>query len=135
MMRPEMSDPDLRPRLDALIAALAPSVAPREIRLKPDSTPGADAADVDAERVATTQIDELLRRVSALTGILGNANGGGWDHVDQLAAKLLLADLAAITSTTRALNDLAATRLAGALADLRAAGVDVQRAVKEASDS
>src|SRR5690348_14127604 len=126
-----MSDPDLRQRLDALIAALAPPVVTRDIRLKPDSTPGAvaDSTDVDAQRVATTQIDELLRRVSALTGILSSANGGGWDHVDQLAAKLLLADLAAITSTTRALNDLAASRLAGALADLRAAGVDVQRAV------
>ena len=123
-----MSDPDLRQRLDALIAALAPSVVTR-------TAAGADAPDVDAQRVATTQIDELLRRVSALTGILSNANGGGWDHVDQLAVKLLLADLAAITSTTRALNDLAASRLAGALADLRAAGVDVQRTVKEASDS
>ena len=120
-----MSDPDLRQRLDALIAALAPPVVTR----------AADTTDVDAERVATAQIDELLRRVSALTGILSNGNGSGWDHVDQLAAKLLLADLAAITSTTRALNDLAASRLAGALADLRAAGVDVQRAVKEASDS
>ena len=123
-----MSDPDLRQRLDALIAALAPSVVTRVAA-------GAEAQEVDAERVATTQIDELLRRVSALTGILSSANGGGWDHVDQLAAKLLLADLAAITSTTRALNDLAASRLAGALADLRAAGVDVQRAVKDASDS
>ena len=128
MIRPEMSDPDLRRRLDVLIAALASPVVTR-------AAAGADPSDADAERVATTQIDELLRRVSALTGILGNANGGGWDHVDQLAASLLLADLAAITSTTRALHDIAASRLVGALADLRAAGVDVQRAVKEASDS
>ena len=49
----------------------------------------------------------------------------------QLAAQLLLADLSAVTSTSRALNDLAASRLASALADLQAAGVDVERAVKE----
>ena len=47
----------------------------------------------------------------------------------------LLADLSAVTSTTRALNDLAASRLVSALADLQAAGVDEQRAVKEVSGS
>jgi hypothetical protein len=124
-----MTDPDLRRRLDALIAALA---SPATARLAP-----ADAAaplDADAQRVATMQVDELLRRVAALTGVLG-ADGRGWDEVDQLAAKLLLSDLGTIASTTRAINDLAASRLAGALADLRAAGADVQRAMKDASDS
>lgn len=122
-----MNDSHLRTRLDALIAALAPAVMARTaIDAAPADPPGADA-----QRIATTQIDELMRRISALTGILGSAEGRGWDEVDQLAAQLLIADLSAVTSTTRALNDLAGSRLASALADLQAAGVDVQRAVKE----
>ena len=127
-----MNDSDLRTRLDTLIAVLAPSV-PVLVSAKAgvDAVP-ADPSGVDAQRIATTQIDELMRRISALTGILGTADGRGWDEVDQLAAQLLIADLSAVTSTTRAVNDLAASRLASALADLQAAGVDVQRAVKEA---
>ena len=123
-----MNDSDLRTRLDALIAALAPATL---ARTAVDAAP-ADPAGADAQHIATTQIDELMRRISALTGILGSADGRGWDEIDQLAAQLLIADLSAVTSTTRALNDLAGSRLAGALADLQAAGVDVQRAVKEA---
>lgn len=125
-----MDDSDLRTRLDALVAALAPVAMAR-------TAVDASSADpsVDAQRIATTQIDELMRRISALTGILGGADGRGWDDVDQLAAQLLIADLSAVTSTTRALNDLAASRLTGALADLQAAGVDVHRAVKEVSGS
>jgi hypothetical protein len=127
---------DLRTRLDALITALAPSALPAVAAAKAgvDAVP-ADAAGADAQRIATTQIDELMRRISTLTGILGSADGRGWDEVDQLAAQLLIADLSAVTSTTRALNDLAASRLAAALADLQAAGVDVERAVKEVSGS
>ena len=123
-----MNDSDLRTRLDALIAALAPTAM---ARTAVDAAP-ADPSGADAQRIATTQIDELMRRISALTGVLGTADGRGWDEVDQLAAQLLIADLSAVTSTTRAVNDLAASRLASALADLQAAGVDVQRAVKEA---
>src|SRR6188474_830217 len=126
-----MNDSDLRTRLNALVAALAPSALPRTVA---DTVP-ADPSGADAQRIATTQIDELMRRISALTGILGSADGRGWDEVDQLAAQLLIADLSAVASTTRALNDLAAARLAGALADLQAAGVDVQSAVTEASGS
>ena len=131
-----MNDSDLRTRLDALVAALAPSALPAVASAKAgvDAVPD-DLSGADAQRIATTQIDELMRRISALTGILGGADGRGWDEVDQLAAQLLIADLTAVTSTTRALNDLAASRLAGALADLQAAGVDVQRAVTEASGS
>jgi hypothetical protein len=123
-----MNDSDLRTRLDALIAALAPTAL---ARTTVDAVAAADPCGAGEQRIATTQIDELMRRISTLTGILGSADGRSWDEVDQLAAQLLIADLSAVTSTTRALNDLAGSRLAGALADLRATGVDVQRAVKE----
>jgi hypothetical protein len=130
-----MNDSDLRARLDTLVAALAPSVLPAGLPAVASAKAGADVSpadlSTDAQRIATTQIDELMRRISALTGILGGDHGGGWDEVDQLAAQLLIADLAAVTSTTRALNDLAASRLAGALADLQAAGINMERAVKE----
>jgi hypothetical protein len=131
-----MNDSDLRTRLDTLIAALAPSALPAGALAKAGiDAVSADLSGADGQRIATTQIDELMRRISALTGILGTADGRGWDEVDQLAAQLLIADLSAVTSTTRAVNDLAASRLASALADLQAAGVDVQRAVKEVSGS
>ena len=130
-----MDDSDLRARLDALVAALAPSALPAGLPAVASAKAGVGASPADpsaeAQRIATTQLDELMRRISGLTGILGGADGRGWDEVDQLAAQLLIADLSAVTATTRALNDLAASRLAGALADLHAAGVDVQRAVKE----
>ena len=141
-----MNDSDLRTRLDALVAALAPSALPAGLsaitsakaealaKAGVDTVP-ADPLEADAQHIATAQIDELMRRIAALTGILGAVDGRGWDEVDQLAAQLLIADLSALTSTTRALNDLAASRLAGALADLQAAGVEVQRAVKEVSGS
>jgi hypothetical protein len=129
-----MNDPDLRKRLEGLIAALAPSSTTARPAIGDVATLAA-APDADTQRIATTQIDELLRRVAALSGVLGAAAGRGWDDVDQVAAQLLIADLSAITSTTRALNGLAASRLAGALADLHEAAVDVQRAVKETSDS
>ena len=122
-----MNDSDLRTRLDALVAALAPSAMARTVV---DAVPG-DPSGADAQRIATKQIDGLMRRISALTGILGSADGRSWDEVDQLAGQLLLADLSAVTSTTRALNNLAASQLESALADLQAADVDVQRAVKE----
>ena len=122
-----MNDIDLRTRLDALIAAVAPTAI---ARTAVDAMP-ADPSGADAQRIATTQIDGLMRRISALTGILGTADGRGWDEVDQLAAQLLIADLSAVTSTTRSLNDLAGSRLASALSDLQATGVDVQRAVNE----
>ena len=126
-----MNDPDLRQRLDALIMALAPVAgAPAATG---DDTSSADGAD--AQRGATAQIDDLLRRVSVLTAALGVNNAREWDEVDQLAARLLMTDLSAISSATRALNALSASRLAGALADLRAAAVDVERTVKEASGS
>ena len=121
-----MNDSDLRTRLDALIVALAPTALART----PDVV-AAGPAGANEQRIATTQIDELMRRISTLTGILGSGDGRGWDEVDQLAAQLLIADLSAVTSTTRALNDLAGSRLASALADLQATGVDVQRAVNE----
>jgi hypothetical protein len=125
----QMNDSDLRTRLDGLIAALAPSALPAVASAKAGIV--ADPSGADAQRIATTQIDDLMRRISALTGILGSADGRGWDEVDQLAAQLLIADLSAVAATTRALNDLAASRLTSALMDLQAAGVDVQRAVKE----
>ena len=125
-----MNDPDLQQRLNALIASLAPPAPAR-----PAIAGDGDAAGADEQRMGTAQVDELLRRVSTLTAALGSNNGHEWDDVDQLAARLLIVDLAAVASTTRALNDLASSRLTSALTDLRAAGVDVERVVKEASGS
>ena len=124
-----MSDPNLQRRLDELITALVPSAPPR-----PATGTDVDSTGAAAQRIATAHIDDLLRRVSTLTATLGNG-AHEWDDVDRIAARLLMADLSAIASTTRALNDLSASRLASALADLRAAGVDVERAVKDASGS
>ena len=126
-----MTDSDLRRRLDALISALPP--APQQTAVFGDQT--SRDAGADAQGIATAQIDDLLRRVSTLTSALRDGNERGWDEVDQLAAKLLLADLSAIAATTRALNHLSASRLATALADLRAAGVDVERTLKDVSGS
>jgi hypothetical protein len=124
-----MNDPDLQRRLDALITALVPTAPSR-----PVTGTDADNTGADAQRIATAHVDDLLRRVSTLTATLGNGTHE-WDDADRIAARLLMADLAAIASTTRALNDLSASRLASALADLRAAGVDIERTVKEASGS
>jgi hypothetical protein len=118
---------DSQQRLAGLIAALGrPSSAPRSIH-RHESAPG-----TDEQRVATTQIDELLRRVTALTRVIGEGNRTEWDDVDRLAAQLLLTDLAAIASTARALNALAASRLTTALADLVAARRDAERTIQEA---
>jgi hypothetical protein len=122
-----MDDADARQRLEALMTAIhRPSAVPAPRRAD-DSVEGADA-----QRIATTQIDDLLRRVAALTGVLGNGAGSEWDDVDRLAAQLLLADLAAVASTTRALNALAASRLTTALDDLVEARRDAERTVQEA---
>lgn len=111
-----MNDADVRQRLDAVMAAIGlPSIA----HPLPDGA--AAPGDAATQRIATTQIDELLRRVAALTGVLDAHAAGGWDDVDRVAAQLLLADLAVITSTTRALNSLAGSRLTTAVADLAAA--------------
>ena len=120
----KMNGPDLRQRLDVLIAAIGPPAVRR--------APGGETATAgaDAHTLADAQIDDLVRRVAALTRVLG-ADGREWDEVDQLAAQLLLADLAAVTSTLRALNDLASARLSDALADLRAASMDIQGTLKE----
>ena len=122
-----MYNADSQQRLAGLIAALGrPSIAPRSIH-RHESAPG-----TDEQRVATTQIDELLRRVTALTRVIGEGNRTEWDDLDRLAAQLLLTDLAAIASTARALNALAASRLTTALADLVAARRDAERTIQEA---
>ena len=122
-----MYNADSQQRLAGLIAALGrPSIAPRSIH-RHESAPG-----TDEQRVATTQIDELLRRVTAVTRVIGEGNRNEWDDVDRLAAQLLLTDLAAIASTARALNALAASRLTTALADLVAARRDAERTLQEA---
>lgn len=122
-----MTNADAQQRLAVLMAAIG---RPSVVRL---SFQGGESQDgADAQRIATTQIDEILRRVAALTGVLGAGDRTDWDDVDRLAAQLLLADLAAVASTARALNALAASRLATALADLAAARGDAERAVQEA---
>ena len=80
--------------------------------------------------MATPQIDALLRRVTALTALLRDRDGSEWDAIDQLAAQLLMSDLAAVTSLTRALNGLSSSRLADALANLVAAGQDAERVLQ-----
>ena len=115
-----MHERDLQ-RLNALTAAIgAPTVVHAAI-----SDDG--GAGVDAQRMTTPQIDALLRRVTAVTALLGTRSGDEWDDIDQLAAQLLMSDLAAVTSLTRALNGLSASRLTDALADLAAAGQDAER--------
>jgi len=126
-----MNDRDLHQRLNALITTLA---SPAGARSATEDS-GGSAAGGDVQRIGTAQVDALLRRLSMLTAALGSRKGQEWDDVDQLAARLLLGDLAAIASTTRALNGLTPSRLEAALTDLRAAGVDVERAVQEASRS
>ena len=115
---------DSNPRLELLMAAIGQPAIVRQ--------PTGDAAvDRNIQQIATTQVDELLRRVAALTGVLRADNRSDWDEIDRLAAQLLLADLAVITSTTRALNDLAAARLAEALSDLVTAGREVERSFSD----
>ena len=118
-MRPGMHESDLQ-RLNALMAAIG---APTVVRVAIDG----DAAGESAQRTATPQIDALLRRVTALTALLRDRDGTEWDAIDRLAAQLLMSDLAAVTSLTRALNGLSASRLTAALADLIAAGQDAER--------
>lgn len=118
-----MQEPDLR-RLNALIAAIG---APTVVRAAMD---GDAAADETAQRMATPQIDALLRRVTALTTLLRDRSSTEWDEIDHLATQLLMSDLAAITSLTRALNGLSASRLSTALADLVAAGQDAERVLQ-----
>jgi hypothetical protein len=125
-----MSDSDLRERFGALIAAIRPPAIGRAASFGGDAQAG-DAADV--QRVATGQIDELLRRVSAVTSVLGKDGPGRWDEIDRLAAQLLLADLAVITATTRALNELAGVRLSDASAELASARADIDRVVRDVS--
>jgi ribosomal protein S13 len=121
-----MNDADVRQRLDAVMRAIGvPSVA------RP-SLAGDDARDgTGAQRIATIQIDELLRRVAALTDVIGAGGRRAWDDVDRIAAQLLLADLAVIASTARALNELAAARLTSAIEDLVAAQRDVEHTLQE----
>ena len=114
-----MHESDLE-RLNALMAAIGP---PTVVRVAIDG----DAAGESAQRTATPQIDALLRRVTALTALLRDGEGTEWDAIDRVAAQLLMSDLAAVTSLTRALNGLSASRLTEALADLIAAGQDAER--------
>ena len=114
-----MHESDLQ-RLNALTAAIGP---PAVVRVAIDG----DASGEIAQRTATPQIDALLRRATALTALLRDREGTEWDAIDQLAAQLLMSDLAAVTSLTRALNGLSASRLTEALANLIAAGQDAEQ--------
>jgi hypothetical protein len=122
-----MHEPE-RNRLHALIEAIG---APAVVHARVD---GDEAAGEAAQRVATPQIDALLRRVTALTALLEGGNDAQWDEIDQLAARLLMSDLAAITALTRALNGLSASRLAEALAALTSAGQDAERVLQSSAE-
>ena len=126
-----MNDPELQRQLDALMIGLMPP----ELTRGADGSDGDEPAAADAPSVSAARIDGLLRHLSQLTSALSADDRREWDQVDELAARLLISDLAAFASVTRALNQLAASRLASALADLRAAGADVQRTVTDASGS
>ena len=118
--------------LDRRLRALTEAVSSSAVRFPPPASADQAVIDgADAQRVATSQVDELLRRVGALTTVLGSAGAHDWDEIDQLAARLLLADLAVVTATTRALNDLAAGRLATAHADLVAARRHADAALRD----
>jgi hypothetical protein len=125
-----MNDPDLQRQLDALMIGLMWPVPTR----RPDGSESDEAEGADPQ-LASLRIDGLLAHVSALLTALGTDDSRGWDQIDDLAARLLISDLAAFASITRALNRLAASRLADALTDLRAAGADVQRALEDAASS
>jgi hypothetical protein len=119
-----MTDPDLQ-RLQALISAVGtPAIAHPAVSA--DGGPGADV-----QRVTTPQIDALVQRVAAVTAVLQRRGAGEWDEIDQLAAQILMADLAVVTSMTRTLNDLSASRLAQALADLAEAGRNADAALQD----
>jgi hypothetical protein len=128
MMR-GMSAPDLRQRLHALTAAIGVPTPPRGVDAE------AGEGDTRLQRLAAVQDDELLQRVAALTTVLTDGDGRDWDEVDQVAAQLLLADLAAVAATTRVQNVLTAGRLANARADLGAAQADVDRTLKNTTGS
>ena len=128
MMRRGMTDADVKQRLDAVMAAIGLPSATRV-----PASGDAVVASAETQQIATAQIDELLRRVSALTSVLGSGNAREWDDGDRLATQLLLADLRVVTSTTRALNRLAAARLTSALDELVAARRDAEHSIREFS--
>ena len=121
----QMSELDRHQRLHAVIASLGLPVVATSA-----GAPGGSGEEADTQRIATEQIDELLERVAAVTRVLSDGHQE-WDDVDRLAAQVLLADLAAIASTTRALDSLTAARLKAARADLAAARRDAERAIQE----
>ena len=87
-----------------LIAAL------ERLRLRPPSVPDTAAA-------TQAQLDVAFARVAALTEILRNDEG--WTDTSRLAARLLLADLGAISARFRAEASEAAALLARGLESIR----------------
>lgn len=121
---------DASERLRSLLSALDGAIRVPRV---PTGRGGESVGGADAQRIATAEIDELLRRVSALTGVLGRRPDSQWDDVDQLSARLLMADLSLVAGVTRALNTQAAARLAAAREGLAAARRDLGPTVKGAA--
>lgn len=113
---------DLEARFRALVEKLG---APA-----PLAVPSAGVEhDADLQAAATAQADALLRRIAALAETL-QGRAGGWDLMDEAAARLLLSDLAILTGWWRGLGDLASARLDAAASELQEAAHASERTLK-----
>ena len=120
-------DVEDRRRLDALAAALG-APAPGAPAVSSDALPD-DVADL--QRAVTAYLDVLLQRVAGVTALL-RSHDDRWDAVDQVAARLVLSDLAVVAGIARALDQFAGSRLAWASNELREAGREADRILKAA---
>jgi hypothetical protein len=119
-------DVDVQIRLEALAAALG---APAAVSAASSDASRENVADL--QRAVTANLDVLLQRVAGVTALLRKEEDG-WDAVDQVAAKLILSDLAVVAGIARALGQLAESQLAWASSELRDAGREAERIIKAA---
>lgn len=123
-------DEDVRSRLGALAAAFG-SPAPGVPAVSGEASPDEVA---DLQRAVTACLDVLLQRVAGMTAWL-HRHEDRWDAVDHVAARLVLSDLAIVAGLARALDQLAASRLAWASNELREAGREAERILRAARAS
>lgn len=121
-------DLEVRSRLDALATALG-TPAPGAPAVSSDASPD-DVADL--QRAVSAHLDVLLQRVAGVTALLRRHDDNRWDAVDQVAARLVLSDLAVVAGIARALDQFAGSRLAWASNELREAGREADRILKAA---
>jgi hypothetical protein len=118
---------DVRSRLDALAAALrtpADASSGGSNETSPDEV-------ADMQRAVTASLDLLLQRVAAVTAVLRRQDAG-WDALDQVAAQVVMGDLAVIARIARSMGQLAESRLAWASKELTDAGREAERILKAA---